>query len=222
MVVLGGSKVSDKLGGDRRRCCRKVDRLLIGGGMCFTFLKAQGHEVGKSLLEEDMVDTCRGPAGRAAGGKIVLPVDVVVADRVRRRRRARRGRRRRDPGRPAGAGHRPGDAWRCSPTRWPTRRRCSGTARWACSSWRRSPRAPGRSPRRSPRSTAFTVVGGGDSAAAVRALGLDEDGFGHISTGGGASPGVPRGQDPARPRRPGGLMSAHDNAAGRSWPATGR
>ena len=80
MVVLGGSKVSDKLA-VIEACCRKVDRLLIGGGMCFTFLKAQGHEVGKSLLEEDKLDQVRGFLAEAAkrGVEIVLPVDVVAA-----------------------------------------------------------------------------------------------------------------------------------------------
>jgi len=79
VVVLGGSKVSDKLA-VIEALLPKVDKLLIGGGMCFTFSKAQGHGVGKSLLEEDMVDTCRDLLARAAG-KIVLPVDIVVADR---------------------------------------------------------------------------------------------------------------------------------------------
>src|SRR5205814_5057823 len=80
VVVLGGSKVSDKLA-VIEALLPKVDRLLIGGGMCFTFLKAQGHEVGRSLLEADMVDTCRGLLDRAAG-RIVLPPDVVAAEKV--------------------------------------------------------------------------------------------------------------------------------------------
>src|SRR5690348_4011919 len=77
VVVLGGSKVSDKLA-VIQALLPKVDRLLVGGGMCFTFLKAQGHEVGKSLLETDQVDTCRKLLDDA-GDRIVLPVDVVCA-----------------------------------------------------------------------------------------------------------------------------------------------
>ena len=88
VVVLGGSKVSDKLA-VIEALLPKVDRLLIGGGMCFTFLAAQGHGVGSSLLETDQVDTCRRLLAEA-GDKIVLPVDVVCADRVRRRRRDQR------------------------------------------------------------------------------------------------------------------------------------
>src|SRR5689334_23750303 len=79
VVVLGGSKVSDKLA-VIEALLPKVDRLLVGGGMCFTFLAAQGHEVGKSLLEAEMVDTCRDLLARGAD-QIELPVDVVVADR---------------------------------------------------------------------------------------------------------------------------------------------
>lgn len=78
VVVLGGSKVSDKLA-VIEALLPKVDRLLIGGGMCFTFLKAQGHEVGSSLLEAEMVETCRNLLERSEG-KIMLPVDVVAAD----------------------------------------------------------------------------------------------------------------------------------------------
>ncbi|GAB3940424.1 phosphoglycerate kinase [Micromonospora vulcania] len=78
VVVLGGSKVSDKLA-VIEALLPTVDRLLIGGGMCFTFLKAQGLEVGTSLLEKDMVDTCRNLLERS-GGKIMLPVDIVAAD----------------------------------------------------------------------------------------------------------------------------------------------
>src|SRR5690606_16340521 len=79
-VVLGGSKVSDKLG-VIDNLLSKADNLLIGGGMVFTFLKAQGHEVGKSLLEEDQLDIARGYINQAAelGVKLVLPTDVVVA-----------------------------------------------------------------------------------------------------------------------------------------------
>src|SRR5437763_1479844 len=79
VVVLGGSKVSDKLA-VIEALLPKVDSLLIGGGMCFTFLAAQGHGVGSSLLESDQIDTCRRLLADA-GDKIVLPVDVVCADR---------------------------------------------------------------------------------------------------------------------------------------------
>ena len=101
-VVLGGSKVSDKLG-VIANLLGSVDRLLIGGGMCFTFLKAQGHEVGNSLLEADQVDTVKGLIDDAAlrGVDLVLPVDVVVATRVRGGRRVQ-GRRRRRASSPAG------------------------------------------------------------------------------------------------------------------------
>src|SRR5207342_3455385 len=80
VVVLGGSKVSDKLG-VIDNLIGKADKLLIGGGMVFTFLAAQGHEVGKSLLEEDQLDTCRSYLQRAeeTGVEIVLPTDIVVA-----------------------------------------------------------------------------------------------------------------------------------------------
>src|SRR5262245_48063499 len=80
VVVLGGSKVSDKLAVIEALAPR-VDELLIGGGMCFTFIKALGYPVGKSLLEDDMVQTCRDLLDRYAG-KIKLPTDIVVADRL--------------------------------------------------------------------------------------------------------------------------------------------
>ena len=191
VVVLGGSKVSDKLG-VIDNLLGKADKLLIGGGMVFTFLKAQGHEVGKSLLEEDQLDTCRGYLAAGRGDRRRDP----AADRHRGRHgvpvgrpRAAAARRagRRDPGRRARPRHRPGLGARPSPRRSPTRRRCSGTARWASS------RSPAFAEGTRAVAQALTevdglsVVGGGDSAAAVRQLGFDEDAFGHISTGGGAS-----------------------------------
>ena len=118
VVVLGGSKVSDKLG-VIDNLLGKADKLLIGGGMVFTFLKAQGHEVGKSLLEEDQLDICRSYLQRAeeTGVEIVLPTDIVVDTEFpsATARRATRRTRRRDPGRPARPRHRPGVRRRRSP-----------------------------------------------------------------------------------------------------------
>ena len=142
-VVLGGSKVSDKLG-VIDNLLGTVDRLLIGGGMVFTFLKAQGHEVGKSLLEEDQLDAVRGYLARAEelGVDIVLPVDIVAAtafaadaahDVVTV-----------DPFSRTGSGWTSGRPRRsCSPTGSPTPRPSSGTDRWASSRWSRSPTARG-------------------------------------------------------------------------------
>ena len=149
VVVLGGSKVSDKLG-VIDNLLGKADKLLIGGGMVFTFLKAQGHEVGRSLLEEDQLETCRElPAARRGPGR-ADPAAHRHRGRagVRRRRAGHRGPRRPDPRRPARPRHRPrlgrgvrrGAVGRAG--------RCSGTARWACSSSTRSPAAPAPSPRR--------------------------------------------------------------------------
>ena len=186
-VVLGGSKVSDKLA-VIEALAPKVDSLVIGGGMCFTFLAAQGLSVGTSLLQEEMIDTCR-ELLEGYGDVIHLPVDIVVADEFAADAHRR--------SLPPTAFRTAGWAWTSGPGRssgsprcCPTPGRSSGTARWACSSSRRSRRAPRASPRRSsprPAKGAFSVVGGGDSAAAVRPLGLPEDGFSHISTGGGAS-----------------------------------
>ena len=157
VVVLGGSKVSDKLG-VIDNLLGKADRLLIGGGMVFTFLEAQGHEVGKSLLEDDQIDTC--------------PRLPRAAPRSRRRDRAADRRRGRAASSPADATRpRSSPPTRSRPTSsaWTSARSParlfaaaladaqdgrSGTARWASSRSRRSPTAPGPSPRRSPRSTA--------------------------------------------------------------------
>jgi phosphoglycerate kinase len=183
VVVLGGSKVSDKLKVIESLLPR-VDTLLVGGGMCFTFLKAQGHDIGDSLLEADQLDACR---AFLETGKVVLPVDVVVADEVSADAKtdvvdagaipsARKGL---DIGprtvdlfteRLAGAStvfwNGPMGVFELEPFAAGTR----GVAEAIAS-------LP----------DAFTVVGGGDSAAAVRQLGIDEARFGHISTGGGAS-----------------------------------
>ena len=129
-----------------------ADRLLIGGGMVFTFLAAQGHEVGSSLLEDGPDRHGRGlprDAPQQRGVEVVLPVDVVVADAfaadaahdVVPADAMPAGRMGLDIG--------PESARAVRRRSWPTPGRCSGTARWACSSSRRSPRAPGRSPRRS-------------------------------------------------------------------------
>jgi len=184
VVVLGGSKVSDKLA-VIEALLPKVDRLLVGGGMCFTFLAAQGHGVGGSLLEADQVDTCRRLLAEA-GDRIVLPVDVVVAADLTDDAETTvvsvdaipDGLKGLDVG-PRTVelfGTELGDArtvfwngpmgvFELAPFQAGTR----GVAQ--------SVAAVG----------GLSVVGGGDSAAAVRQLGLDEAAYGHISTGGGAS-----------------------------------
>jgi phosphoglycerate kinase len=184
VVVLGGSKVSDKLA-VIEALLPKVDRLLVGGGMCFTFLAAQGHGVGRSLLEADQVDTCRRLLAEA-GDRVVLPLDVVVAPEfsadvetaivgveeipdgqmgldVGPRTVEAFGREL------AGARtvfwNGPMGVFELAPFQAGTR----GVAEAVAAV------------------DGLSVVGGGDSAAAVRRLGLDEAAYGHISTGGGAS-----------------------------------
>ncbi|WP_262286277.1 phosphoglycerate kinase [Micromonospora sp. MA102] len=184
VVVLGGSKVSDKLA-VIEALLPTVDRLLIGGGMCFTFLKAQGHEVGTSLLEKEMVETCRNLLERS-GGKIMLPVDVVAADAFA----------------PDAAhdtvpadgipSHRLGlDIGPETVAGFTAALSQAKTIFWngpmgvfEMAAFANGTRGIAEA---ITKTDAFSVVGGGDSAAAVRALGLDESSFGHISTGGGAS-----------------------------------
>jgi phosphoglycerate kinase len=184
VVVLGGSKVSDKLA-VIQALLPKVDKLLVGGGMCFTFLKAQGHEVGKSLLEEDMVATCRDLLSEARG-RIVLPVDVVAASEFS-----------------ADADHdvvdisdipadRLGlDIGPASVSLFSEVIATAKTVFWngPMGVFELAPFAAGTRgvAEAITKIDGFSVVGGGDSAAAVRTLGLDENAFGHISTGGGAS-----------------------------------
>jgi phosphoglycerate kinase len=187
VVVLGGSKVSDKLK-VIEALLPKVDALLVGGGMCFTFLAAQGHDVGSSLLEADQLDVCR---GFLETGKIVLPVDVVAADRFA-----------------ADAAHdvvpahaipvdRMGlDIGPASVQRFAEALAGARTVFWngPMGVFEMEPYAAGTggvaeavAALSADGNGALTVVGGGDSAAAVRALGIDESRFTHISTGGGAS-----------------------------------
>ena len=189
-VVLGGAKVSDKLG-VIDNLLGTADRLLIGGGMVFTFLKAQGHEVGKSLLEEDQVEVVKGYLERAErdGVEIVLPTDVVAATEFS-----------------AEAEHdvvaadaipadRMGlDIGPDSGTLFAEKLRDCKTVFWngPMGAFEMAPYAAGTKAVaealvEATKGGALTVVGGGDSAAAVRQLGFADSDFGHISTGGGAS-----------------------------------
>jgi phosphoglycerate kinase len=183
-VVLGGSKVSDKLA-VIQSLLPKVDKLLVGGGMCFTFLAAQGHEVGDSLLEADQIEACKGFL-RDAADKIVLPTDVVVADEISDDAATQVVA---ADGIPAGS-----KGLDIGPES--VRAFADVLARARTVFWNGpmgvfevAPFAAGT--RGVAEAVAavdgLSVVGGGDSAAAVRALGLDANGFGHISTGGGAS-----------------------------------
>ncbi|MBC3191995.1 phosphoglycerate kinase [Pseudonocardia sp. C8] len=182
VVVLGGSKVSDKLG-VIEALLPKVDSLLVGGGMCFTFLAAQGHDVGASLLETDQIATCR---TLLESGKIVLPSDVVVADEFAAHAAIR----------VVSADAVP-DGWMGLDIGPASVRAFATVISGAASVFWNGPMGvfemvPFAEGTRGVAqaivgSDAFSVVGGGDSAAAVRLLGLPEDGFSHISTGGGAS-----------------------------------
>ena len=190
VVVLGGSKVSDKLG-VIDNLIGSVDRLLIGGGMVFTFLKAQGHEVGSSLLEDDQLDAVRGylEQATAKGVEIVLPVDVVAATEFS-----------------ADADHEvvPVDAIPAdrvgldigpeSGKLFASKIADARTVFWngpmgvfEMAPYAEGTRAVAQALTEVTAAGGLTVVGGGDSAAAVRKLDFDEKAFGHISTGGGAS-----------------------------------
>ena len=191
-VVLGGSKVSDKLG-VIDALLPKVDRLLIGGGMLFTFLAAQGHRIGKSLLDADQLDTVRGYLKEAAerGVDLVIPTDVVVASHFG-----------------ADAEHvvAPADAIESTPyganglgldigpetaARFAELIASSTTVFWngPMGVFELEPFAAGTKAvaEALTKVKGLGVVGGGDSAAAIRQLGFTDDQFGHVSTGGGAS-----------------------------------
>jgi phosphoglycerate kinase len=187
VVVLGGSKVSDKLG-VIGNLLGLADRVLIGGGMVYTFLAALGHEVGTSLLEADHVDSCREILAQAAerGVELVLPTDIVVAPRFA-------------PDAPPTVvaadaipeGHMGLDIGPASRELFAAKLADARTVFWngpmgvfEFPAFAAGTRAVAEA---LTKVDGLTVVGGGDSAAAVRSFGLAESDFGHISTGGGAS-----------------------------------
>ncbi|HUV48698.1 MAG TPA: phosphoglycerate kinase, partial [Actinomycetes bacterium] len=186
-VVLGGSKVSDKLGVIAHLLDR-VDRILIGGGMVYTFLAAQGYGTGKSLLEADQIDVVRGLLDTAAdrGVDIVLPADIVVADRFSADATAEVVASAAIPAAAMGL-----DIGPAAQRDFADALAGAQTVFWngpmgvfEFPAFAEGTRAVAQA---LIDSEAFTVVGGGDSAAAVRTLGFAESAFGHISTGGGAS-----------------------------------
>jgi phosphoglycerate kinase len=187
VVVLGGSKVSDKLG-VIANLLGLADRVLIGGGMVFTFLAALGHPVGDSLLERDHIDSCREILTQAAerGVDLVLPTDIVVADRFAADAHATVVAVDAIPD-----GHMGLDIGPRSRELFAAKLADARTVFWngpmgvfEFPAFAAGTRAVAEA---LTKVDGLTVVGGGDSAAAVRSFGLDESSFGHISTGGGAS-----------------------------------
>ena len=187
-VVLGGSKVSDKLG-VIDNLISKVDRLLVGGGMCFTFLVAQGHQVGASLVEVDQVETVKGflADAKSRGVELVLPTDLVIADAFAADANTQIVSV--ESGVP--------DGWMGldigpeSAAHFAELVEDSATVVWngpmgvfEMEAFAAGTRAVGEA---LTRVEGMSVVGGGDSAAAIRLLGIDETRISHISTGGGAS-----------------------------------
>ena len=187
VVVLGGSKVSDKLG-VIDNLLGKADTLLIGGGMVFTFLKAQGHEVGTSLLEEDQLDVCRSYLQRAeeSGVRIVLPTDIVVAPEFKADATPTVVPADGIPSDQLGLDIGPdsGKAFADALSGARTVFWNGPMGVFEFDAFAAGTRAVAEA---LTKVDGLSVVGGGDSAAAVRRLGFDESAFGHISTGGGAS-----------------------------------
>jgi phosphoglycerate kinase len=186
-VVLGGSKVSDKLA-VIENLATKADSLVIGGGMCFTFLASQGVSVGGSLLEEGMIDTCR-KLLEDYGDVIHLPVDIVVAEKFAADSPPERVPADQIPDGKMGLDIGPG-----SVKRFTNLLSNAKTIFWngpmgvfEFPAFAAGTKGVAEAIIGATGKGAFSVVGGGDSAAAVRQLGLPEDGFSHISTGGGAS-----------------------------------
>ena len=191
-VVLGGSKVSDKLG-VIDHLLPNVNKLLVGGGMVFTFLAAQGHKVGASLLEVDQIDTCKNYLKRAAelGVEVVLPTDIVVASKFGADADVAITAADAIEGSPFGATGLGLDIGPDSAERFAEVIRGSKTIFWngPMGVFEIEKFANGTKTVAAAltETDGFSVVGGGDSAAAVRILGFADEQFGHISTGGGAS-----------------------------------
>jgi phosphoglycerate kinase len=191
-VVLGGSKVSDKLG-VIENLLPKINRLVIGGGMVFTVLKAQGHAVGKSLLEEDQVEKVAGFLAQASelGVEVVLPTDIVVADSFSATAQHRTVSVSEIEQSDLGTEVMGLDIGPRSAESFANAVRESKTVFWngpmgvfEFENFAAGTKAVAQA---LTEMSGLSVVGGGDSAAAVRALGFQESAFGHISTGGGAS-----------------------------------
>lgn len=191
-LVLGGSKVSDKLG-VIDALLPKVDKLLIGGGMMFTFLKAIGHEVGNSLLEQDQLETAREYIARAKqlGVELILPVDVVIASGFAADAEYANVEVENFNSSPFGESGIGLDIGAESAKIFSLAIEDSQTVFWngPMGVFEFDSFAHGTKSVASAltKMDGFAVVGGGDSAAAVRHFGFEDDQFGHISTGGGAS-----------------------------------
>lgn len=193
VVVLGGAKVSDKLA-VIERLLTVADQILVGGGMVFTFLKAKGYEIGSSLVEEDQLETVKGyleRSGTEGHAEIILPTDIVMADSFAAD--AAHETRPVDDltGGTIGEAGMGLDIGQESAGLFGEKIVTAATVFWngpmgvfEFHAFASGTRAVANALERS---EAFTVVGGGDSAAAVRSLGHNDDDFGHISTGGGAS-----------------------------------
>jgi len=184
IVILGGAKVSDKLG-VISALLPKVDRLLIGGGMSYTFLAAQGHGVGDSLLDAERIEDCRALLAEWSD-RLRLPVDLVVADRF-----AADASTETVPATEIPDGWMGLDIGPQTISAYADELSAARTVFWngPLGVFEMAPFAAGTRgvAEAITKVDGLTVVGGGDSAAAVRVLGLDEAAFGHISTGGGAS-----------------------------------
>ncbi|MTD97191.1 MULTISPECIES: phosphoglycerate kinase [Corynebacterium] len=188
VVVLGGAKVSDKLG-VIEALAGKADKVIIGGGMCYTLLAAKGYNVQNSLLQEDQIDNCKELLERF-GDKIVLPVDLVAATEFNA-----------DAENKVVALDGIPEGWMSldigpeSVKKFDEVIASSKTVFWngpmgvfEMEAFSKGTAGVAQSIiDATAKNGSFTVVGGGDSAASVRLLGLDEEGFSHISTGGGAS-----------------------------------
>lgn len=191
-VVLGGSKVSDKLG-VIDHLLPSVNKLLVGGGMVFTFLAAQGYKVGSSLLEVDQIDTCKEYLTRAAalGVEVILPTDIVVASKFGADAEVAITSAHEIESSPFGDKGLGLDIGPESAARFAAEIKASKTVFWngpmgvfEIDKFAGGTRAVAQA---LTEVDGLSVVGGGDSAAAVRILGFEDSQFGHISTGGGAS-----------------------------------